>query len=487
MRKFALILFALLIMLGNALAQSSGEYKAFVYNRPTGCIGQTTEEGGIPDCYDATQNWARYTWSQTLRQYVPGPEATLTVAKLPICTDSFAKNAIAVVSDSTNSCVAGNALTGGGSFVCPVFCNGTAWSILGAAGSGASGVQTINGGTGINITGTTSSPIINLTTPVSTTNGGTGVSAPTAHTLLVAEGVSPFTPLTCGVNLPLIGGGASVDPSCQQLNLTVGVTGILPLANGGTGTDSPTTVASLPTCNSAGKGLLDTVTDSTNTCVDGSALVGSGSNVCVVFCNGSSWQMVGTVSGSTGMVNPMTTLGDMIYENATPAATRLAGSTASTKKFLTQTGTGSVSAAPAWGTVACSDLPALTGDTTTSAGSCATTTSAVQNNSLVPNRVTTSGATLSVNLSASLNQFITLHDTITLSFSSPPADGNVVRFKLTQSNGGSHTVTWPASVQWSSGTAPTLTTTDGKADFVQCLYDGTTTNYDCSSVLNFTP
>jgi hypothetical protein len=44
----------------------------------------------------------------------------------------------------------------------------------------------------------------------------------------------------------------------------------------------------------------------------------------------------------------MTTLGDTIYENATPAAARLAGSTTVQRKWLTQTGTGSVSAAPAW-------------------------------------------------------------------------------------------------------------------------------------------
>jgi hypothetical protein len=60
---------------------------------------------------------------------------------------------------------------------------------------------------------------------------------------------------------------------------------------------------------------------------------------------------------SSGMSNPMTTLGDMIYENSTPAAARLAGSTSATKNFLTQTGTGSASAAPVWGTIAAGDLP----------------------------------------------------------------------------------------------------------------------------------
>jgi len=50
-----------------------------------------------------------------------------------------------------------------------------------------------------------------------------------------------------------------------------------------------------------------------------------------------------------GLANPMTTLGDMIYEDASPGPARLAGSTAATMRVLTQTGTGSASAAPAWG------------------------------------------------------------------------------------------------------------------------------------------
>jgi len=77
-------------------------------------------------------------------------------------------------------------------------------------------------------------------------------------------------------------------------------------------------------------------------------------------------------SGGTGQVTaaaafsalaPLTTLGDLLYENSTPAPARLAGNTSATKNFLTQTGTGSVSAAPAWGTIAAADLP--TGTTST--------------------------------------------------------------------------------------------------------------------------
>lgn len=46
--------------------------------------------------------------------------------------------------------------------------------------------------------------------------------------------------------------------------------------------------------------------------------------------------------------NPMTTLGDSIYGGASGLPTRLAGSTSSRKKVWSQTGTGTVSAAPAW-------------------------------------------------------------------------------------------------------------------------------------------
>jgi hypothetical protein len=48
------------------------------------------------------------------------------------------------------------------------------------------------------------------------------------------------------------------------------------------------------------------------------------------------------------MTNPMTTLGDTIYENSTPAPARLAGNTSTRRQYLSQTGTGSASAAPAW-------------------------------------------------------------------------------------------------------------------------------------------
>jgi len=57
-----------------------------------------------------------------------------------------------------------------------------------------------------------------------------------------------------------------------------------------------------------------------------------------------------------GFANPMTTLGDIIYGAASGTATRLAGNTTTTKQYLSQTGTGTASAAPAWATIAGSDI-----------------------------------------------------------------------------------------------------------------------------------
>ena len=71
-----------------------------------------------------------------------------------------------------------------------------------------------------------------------------------------------------------------------------------------------------------------------------------------------------TANAAFNALSPMTTLGDIVYENSTPVATRLPGNITATKNFLVQTGTGAVSAAPSWGTIAAGDIPTLNQNTT---------------------------------------------------------------------------------------------------------------------------
>jgi hypothetical protein len=84
-----------------------------------------------------------------------------------------------------------------------------------------------------------------------------------------------------------------------------------------------------------------------------------------------------TAAGAFNNLSPMISLGDMIYGGASGAGTKLPGNTTATRNFLRQTGTGSVSAPPAWDTLVSGDLPtiSLTGDVMGSAtgGSVATT------------------------------------------------------------------------------------------------------------------
>jgi len=80
-----------------------------------------------------------------------------------------------------------------------------------------------------------------------------------------------------------------------------------------------------------------------------------------------------TKAAAFNALSPMTTLGDIIYGGASGAGTRLAGNTTTTKKFLIQTGDGTNSAAPSWGSIAAGDVPTLNQNTT---GSAATLTTA---------------------------------------------------------------------------------------------------------------
>jgi hypothetical protein len=75
--------------------------------------------------------------------------------------------------------------------------------------------------------------------------------------------------------------------------------------------------------------------------------------------SGATWQgaTVGATYGGTGQSTY--TLGDLLYSSASNTLSKLSGNTTTTKKFLSQTGNGSVSAAPAWNTIVGTDLTAI--------------------------------------------------------------------------------------------------------------------------------
>ena len=67
------------------------------------------------------------------------------------------------------------------------------------------------------------------------------------------------------------------------------------------------------------------------------------------------------------------------------------------------------------------------------------------------------GAAITIDMADGNFFSATVDQATTFTFSNPPASGDFGCFVLELTNGAAHTVTWPASVDFPSGTAPTLT------------------------------
>jgi len=77
----------------------------------------------------------------------------------------------------------------------------------------------------------------------------------------------------------------------------------------------------------------------------------------------------------------------------------------------------------------------------------------------------------------------TLDQASTFTFSNPPGSGDFGGFVLALTNGGAYTITWPASVDWAGGNAPTLTSS-GLDILVFVTYDAGTTWHGVVSSLD---
>jgi len=184
--------------------------------------------------------------------------------------------------------------------------------------------------------------------------------------------------------VPVYTGTAPINVSGQ----TIALTGTVAATNGGTGTATVTTGDLL-----YGSG--------TNTW--GKLAAGAGYKSLVMNAGGTNveWNAValnqsGAVSGTLPATNGGTgqsaySVGDILYSGVTNTLSRLAGNTTTTKKVLTQTGTGSDSAAPAWDTVSSGDIVGLGTMATQNANNVAITGGSV-NGTTIGNSVPATGA-----------------------------------------------------------------------------------------------
>ena len=86
------------------------------------------------------------------------------------------------------------------------------------------------------------------------------------------------------------------------------------------------------------------------------------------------------------------------------------------------------------------------------------------------------GATSTIDMEVANFFSATLDQACTFTFSNPPASGDFGAFVLELTNGGAFVITWPASVDWPGGTAPTLTAS-GVDQLVFTTRDGGTTYF----------
>lgn len=267
-----------------------------------------------------------------------------------------------------------------------------------------------------------------LTQPV-----GVGFSNPmTAEGDLLYEQSGAASRLALGTQYQVLQAGAT-DPVYGALNLgqNAAVTGILGSANGGTGVNNGSSTLTLGANLTTAGAFPSTLTFTGTTAVTfptSGTLMTTGASVAIAQ-------------------TPLTTLGDMLYTNSTPALTRLAGNATTTLNVLTQTGTGSASAAPVW-------------QTATAAGIAPFTFSAVTF-SATPLFTFGSGATTFK---------ITLTGNVTSSTVAGAAAGQNSTFIICQDATGARTFTWPAAFK---GTM-TIGTTASKCNVQTFAYDGTT-------------
>jgi hypothetical protein len=173
---------------------------------------------------------------------------------------------------------------------------------------------------------------------------------------------TPAITLTTSITGVLKGNGTAISAATSGTDYSAGTsalgTGILKSTTG-TGALTIAVAADFPTLNqnTTGTALNITATsNSTLTTLSSLALPASQLTGAVAIANGGTGQTA--KAAAYDALSPMSLLGDIEYHNGANSV-RLAGSTSASKRFLTQTGNGTISAAPSWAAIVAADVPAI--------------------------------------------------------------------------------------------------------------------------------
>jgi hypothetical protein len=169
--------------------------------------------------------------------------------------------------------------------------------------------------------------------------GGLGLTS--AVTGLLKGSGGAYSAATAGTDY-VVGGTTTVGKMITQASVTTGASLQITAM-----TAQPSAPASGDLWNNAGSLRFYNGAEKTIAFTD-STITGNAANVTgtVAIANGGTGQT--SASAAFNALSPVTTLGDLIYGSAANTTARLAGNTSTTRRVLTQTGTGVASAAPVW-------------------------------------------------------------------------------------------------------------------------------------------
>lgn len=251
--------------------------------------------------------------------------------------------------------------------------------------SATSIIDPAHGGTGVNnglstITIGGNVSFVGAFTFAGTLTGNTAVTFPTSGTLATTSQLPTPSALTevNDTNVTMTLGGSPTVALLAPTSMTLGWSGQLSVPRGGTGAATFTafsvicagTTATGNFQNVSGVGTLGQILTSqgAGSLPQWAAPATSGTVTSISAGTGITLTPNPIVAtGSVALTVPVTailggtnqttyTLGDILYSSATNTLSKLAGNITAVKQYLSQTGTGAVSAAPVWATIAGADI-----------------------------------------------------------------------------------------------------------------------------------